>query len=259
MSWSELVSGALGTVGTDPGAVERFSVRAGEVGARVRGHEVSLIRTVWEGADWERVGAALASQPLFRARLLAGELPEAAAQVFALLGLDLVPEGWGGLVATCSCDHWDGRCAHLAAVATALGAEADRDPFVLTRWAGRERRALVELVRTPPIGPKVPSAGGAQFGEDGTTDHSRELSETGIDVFAAQAQTTNPLSPAGFWSHPVTPPPPPLPEGIGDRVRAVAPGRVADHLPGFDRSVKRHSETELTREVSDRFSCGKRR
>lgn len=243
MSWSELVGGALGAVGGGAGAVERFSVRPGEVAARVRGHEVSLIRTVWEGPEWDRVGAALASQPVFRARVLAGELPEAAARVFALLGLDLVPDGWAGLVATCSCDHWGGRCAHLVAAAAALGAEADRDPFVLTRWAGRERRALVELVRGLPGGAKGTASGGTEFGNGGDGDHSRELRETGIDVCAAQARTTNPLSPAGFWSSPVTPPPPPLPEGVGDRVRAVAPGHVADHLPGFDRSVKRYSET----------------
>lgn len=273
MSWSELVSEALGDGGasgtgigtglaTGPGAgtgegtgtasgsgpgaaaVERFSVRPGEVLARVRGHEVSLIRTVWDDQEWVRVCAALASQPLFRARLLSGELPEAAARVFGLLGLDLVPRGWGDLVATCSCDRWRGRCAHLAATAAALGAEADRDPFVLTRWAGRERRALIELVRDLPTGTKGPSVREAALADDHHTRLSGEHPEAGGDVFAAQAQTAGPLSPAAFWAAPPPPPPPLLPEDTASRVRAAAPGHVADHLPGFDRSEKPFSTHE---------------
>lgn len=250
MSWSELINEALGGsgggAGSGPagGSVERIAVRSGEVTARVRGHQVSLIRTVWPEEEWVRVCAALASQPLFRARVLSGELPEAAARVFALLGLDLVPRGWGDLVATCSCDHWEGRCAHLSAAAAALGAEADRDPFALTRWAGRERRALVELVRDLPTRTKGPSAQEASFDEDHRTTLSEERPGAGNDVFAAQAQTADPLSPAAFWAAPSPPAPPPLPDGVGDRVRAAAPGYVADHLPGFDRSGKPFSVRE---------------
>ncbi|GHC79582.1 hypothetical protein GCM10007079_17840 [Nocardiopsis terrae] len=242
MSWSELVEAALGGSGGD--AVERISVRPGEVLGRVRGHEVSLIRVVWPDQEWARAGAALASQPLFRARLLSGELPEAAERVFALLGLALVPRGWGDLVATCSCDHWAGRCAHLSATAAALGAEADRDPFVLTRWAGRERRALVELVRGTATGTKGASAQGADSDGDHRSTLSVEHADAGGDVFAARAQTGGPLSPAAFWQAPDPPPVPPLPEGVGDRVRAAAPGHVADELPGFDRFSRPFSADE---------------
>lgn len=242
MSWSELVEAALG--GSGGGAVERISVRPGEVLGRVRGNEVSLIRVVWPDQEWARAGAALASQPLFRARLLSGELPEAAERVFALLGLALVPRGWGDLVATCSCDHWAGRCAHLSATAAALGAEADRDPFVLTRWAGRERRALVELVRDTATGTKGSSAQGTDSGGDHRSALSVEHADAGDDVLAARAQTGAPLSPTAFWWAPAPPPVPPLPEGVGDRVRAAAPGHVADELPGFDRFRRPFSTDE---------------
>ncbi|XKK39496.1 hypothetical protein HFP72_00430 [Nocardiopsis sp. ARC36] len=156
-AWSELLSESLGVPAGAASAVERLSVRPGEVAGRVRAgggrgsvHEVSLIRPVPPEPERERVCAALASQPVFRARILAEELPVAADRVFALLGWDLVPRSWDALVATCSCEAWESRCAHLDAVAAALGAEADRDPFALTRWLGLDRRALVARVRTLP-------------------------------------------------------------------------------------------------------------
>lgn len=231
-TWSSLFAEALGGA---PGAarVERLSVRPGEVRARVRGpglHEVSLIRPVPPEAEWERLCAALASQPVFRARVLAGELPTAAARVFSLLGWDLVPRGWDDLVATCSCDRWDARCAHLAAAVSELGAEANRDPFTLTRWLGRERRALVVQVRSLST---VPAKG---LSGEGATFYKN----AGREAFPASAlpsppaPTAAPTSTVAFWSAPPLPAPPVVPEGAGERVKAAAPGLVADDLPGFD-------------------------
>ena len=231
MSWSALVGEALeGSEGAE--AVTGLRVRSGEVSARVGGHEVSLIRTVWPDREWARVCAALASQPVFRARVLAGELPEAAARVFALLGLDLVPAGWGDLVATCSCDHWRGRCTHLRAVAAALGARADLDPFALTRWAGLDERSLVALVRDPSTGEKeLPTT---ENGDVEDSSYSRE--EDSEDVLAVGAITTRRISPNTFWNPIPQPPVPILPPGTGDRVRVAAPGLVADELPQFEAS-----------------------
>ena len=228
MSWSTLVGEALeGSVGAE--TVTGLRVRPGEALARVGPHEVSLIRTVWPEQEWTRVAAALASQPVFHARVLAGELPEATARVFGLLGLDLVPAGWGDLVTTCSCEHWRGRCAHLRAVAAALGEQADADPFVLTRWAGLDRRSLVALVRGLSTGEReLPSD--ENDGEN--SSYSRE--EGSDDVLAAGAITADRFSPDTFWNPIPQPSVPTLPSGTGDRVRAAAPGLVADELPQFE-------------------------
>ncbi|WDZ88446.1 hypothetical protein [Nocardiopsis sp. HUAS JQ3] len=233
-AWSPLFARALGEPGPAAASarVERLSVRPGEVTGRVRGpgaHEVSLIRTVPPEAEWERLCAALASQPVFRARVLAGELPVAAARVFSLLGWDLVPSGWDALVATCSCDRWDARCAHLVAAVAELGAEADRDPFVLTRWLGRERRALVAQVKA------FSTATAKGFsGEEPTIGEND--GEAALDTAAEPtppAGAADPGSAAAFWSAPPLPDRPSPPEGSGERVRAAAPGLVADDLPGF--------------------------
>jgi hypothetical protein len=241
-AWSELLSESLGAPAGAASAVERLSVRPGEVAARVRAgggrgsvHEVSLIRPVPPEPERERVCAALASQPVFRARILAEELPVAADRVFALLGWDLVPRSWDALVATCSCEVWESRCAHLDAVAAALGAEADRDPFALTRWLGLDRRALVARVRTlspaAAQGPAAPeeavSGGGAEAPQDVLGGTGQPSPPAPPDAAATSA--------AVFWSAPAIPAPPTPPGGTGERVRASAPGLVADELPGFGR------------------------
>lgn len=223
MSWSEQVERWLGPL--RPGPVERLSVRPGEVTARVGGFEVSLIRAVPEDALWDRVCAALASQEVFRARVLAGELPVPAARVCAMFGVDLVPRGWEALVATCSCDRWEGVCAHLRAAAAALGAQADRDPFTLTRWAGADKGALRTRVMAARRikGPSAP--------EETARDNASEA----IIEDAADTADRAPDSAAAFWSAPSLPGPVEIPPGSGDRVRAAAPGTLADELPPFPR------------------------
>lgn len=220
-TWSALFAEALGEP-TGGARVERLSVGPGEVTGLVVGtgsHEVSLIRTVPSDAEWERLCAALASQPVFAARLLAGELPVEVARVFSLLGWDLVPRGWGELVATCSCERWDSRCAHLAAVVVELGIRADRDPFTLTRWLGRERRALMTQVRVLSASTaKGPPGAESAFGGMGAT---------------ASRETIDPSSAGAFWSAPALPAPPCPPAGSVGRIRASAPGIVADDLPDF--------------------------
>lgn len=197
-----------------PGPVERWSVRPGEVGARVAGHEVSLIRPMAEEQDWDRACAALASQPVFRAPSLDGRLPVESERVFAVVGLPLVPPGWGSLAASCTCAQWRSVCGHLGAVVAELGARADADPFVLVRWAGGDRPSFIA---------RVSAAAARQGGSD--------LPE------GPQGAGPAPGSAAAFWS---APPLPALPEdlaGSGARVRAAAPGSLLDNLPVFDRRV----------------------
>lgn len=141
-----------GTALARSGAVTGLRVGAGEASASVRGRRptpfrVSLILPVLNEQQWDTVAAALGSQPLFRARLLSGELPAEAELVFDLLGAALFPRGLGDLVLTCSCPAWDGPCEHVAAALYAVADRLDQDPFLLTAWRGRARHALVAEVR----------------------------------------------------------------------------------------------------------------
>lgn len=210
-TWSQLVVEALPVPERAPGPVERWAVRPGEVGARVAGHEASLARPVAGEEDWDRVCAALASQPVFCAPALDGRLPVELARVFEVVGLPLVPSGWGPLASSCTCARWDGVCAHLGALVAELAARADADPFVLVRWAGGDKAAFVARV----------SAAGAQ--------------QSGEEPGGPQDSAPDPASAAAFWAAPALPE---LPEGLGGtgpRVQAAAPGSLWDDLPIFDR------------------------
>jgi uncharacterized Zn finger protein len=99
--------------------------------------------------EWIAVEKALASQALYTARLLAGEVPY---EMFADLGLRLFPDDMRELAMDCACDTWDMPCAHLAAVCHLLADMFDQDPFQALAWRGRGRDELLsrlgELRRT---------------------------------------------------------------------------------------------------------------
>jgi uncharacterized Zn finger protein len=96
--------------------------------------------------EWARVGENLASQVLFVAKLLAGEMPQDIEQAFADVGLSLFPERAEDLETHCSCPDWSNPCKHIAAVHYLLGEEFDRDPFLIFKLRGMEREGLIELL-----------------------------------------------------------------------------------------------------------------
>ena len=197
------------------GAVDGLKVAPGEVRAQVQGgrarpYRVSIIRMVLEDGDWERVLGALAGQPLFRARLLGGELPVEVDLVFHVLGLSLFPRGLDELVLTCSCPDWGDPCKHAAATLLALSDAVAKDPFLLTAWLGLPRgdflAGLRRHARQEPGG-----AAGADGGSGGAGD------AWGGGPFAdaprprAEALPPLPEDPEGFWAQaPVPEPPTPM-------------------------------------------------
>ena len=118
------------------GQVIDLDVEAGEVGARVQGsrarpYSVSIGVTVLDDTDWARVEEAMASQALFLARLLAGEMPREIEDAFAATGLSLFPATADDLATDCSCPDWENPCKHVAAVYYLLAEAFDRDPFLI--------------------------------------------------------------------------------------------------------------------------------
>ena len=134
------------------GQVLDFELSQGKVtarvqGSRVRPYQVRIGVLPLTTAQWRRVQDRLASQALFRAKLLAGEMPHEIEEVFAECGTPLFPRSPADLDMHCSCPDWEVPCKHLAAVCYVLAEEFDRDPFGMLAWRGKARDELLAALR----------------------------------------------------------------------------------------------------------------
>lgn len=130
--------------------VDRGLVIAEVQGSRKKPYGIAITVKALSREEWAKVGERLASQALFAARLLAGEMPQDIETVFAEAGLSLFPNPVSDLQTQCSCPDWSNPCKHIAAVYYLLGEEFDRDPFLIFKLRGMEREGLVELIG--PVG-----------------------------------------------------------------------------------------------------------
>jgi uncharacterized Zn finger protein len=149
------------------GQVLEFSLAQGKVtatvqGSRVRPYRVRIGLLPLTRPQWRRVCERLAGQALFRAKLLAGEMPHEIEEVFRDCGTPLFPERVGDLDMSCSCPDWEVPCKHLAAVCYVLAEAFDADPFAMLAWRGKGREDLLAALRSQPQAtadaPKAPAA-----------------------------------------------------------------------------------------------------
>ncbi len=136
------------------GQVISLDISAGYVTASVQGsrpkpYRVRLQVLPLTTRQWQRVEQALAARALFRARLLAGEMPAEIEDVFADCGTPLFPRSARELEMTCSCPDWGLPCKHVAAVCYVLAEAFDDDPFAMLAWRGRARADLLAALRGP--------------------------------------------------------------------------------------------------------------
>jgi uncharacterized Zn finger protein len=146
------------------GQVLNFQLTQGTVtadvqGSRVRPYQVRIAVLPLTTAQWRRVQARLASQALFRAKLLAGQMPHEIEAVFADCGTPLFPRLASDLDMRCSCPDWEVPCKHLAAVCYVLAEEFDRDPFALLAWRGQGRGELLAALRQVQVRASGPGPG----------------------------------------------------------------------------------------------------
>jgi len=116
-------------------------------GSRVKPYAVKLTVDPLTTRQWQRVEEALAARAIFRARLLAGEMPAEIEEVFADCGTPLFPKSARDLAMSCSCPDWEVPCKHLAAVCYVLAEAFDDDPFAMLAWRGKGREDLLAALR----------------------------------------------------------------------------------------------------------------
>ena len=187
------------------GQVMDLDVEAGEIGARVQGsrarpYSVSIGVTVLDDADWARVEEAMASQALFLARLLAGEMPREIEDAFAATGLTLFPATADDLDSDCSCPDWENPCKHIAAVYYLLAEAFDRDPFLIFAWRGRPReRLLAELRDLRGVGTGTPVPGAVDEPDAALPEEPEGLfGSIGIDDADLTGEITDEMA-SRFW------------------------------------------------------------
>ena len=134
------------------GQVIDFTMTPGRVVGQVQGsrpdpYTVLLKIDAYNQAQWTDVSSALASQALYRAALLAGEMPHEIVDVFDGLKLPLFPSR---IEMLCSCPDWSVPCKHASAVLYVLAEAFDDDPFLVLAWRGRGREELLAALRLDP-------------------------------------------------------------------------------------------------------------
>ena len=169
--------------------VDAYEVTAKVQGSRTSPYDVSISIDVIDDSDWKQIEDALAARAVFRARLLAGEMPPEIEELFADYGLPLFPESWDELDVMCNCPDWGDPCKHAAAALYVLAEAFDDDPFLILAWNGRTKDQLLAGLRTAPATPDSP------YVED---------SPLTVDGFWAPAAGL-----AGLRERPPTPPAPP--------------------------------------------------
>ncbi|MEO3814842.1 SWIM zinc finger family protein, partial [Sphaerisporangium sp. B11E5] len=135
-------------IGLAPG-----TVRAKVQGSRPEPYQITITIPAYDDAAWTRIEQELSARALYRAKLLAGEMPPEIVDVFDTLGLPLFPTS---LDMTCTCPDWSHPCKHLSAVLYLLAESFDDDPFQILLWRGRPRPTLLASLHTPTSDPQSP-------------------------------------------------------------------------------------------------------
>jgi len=201
------------------GQVLSLSIGTGHVtakvqGSRVKPYGVKLTVDPLTTRQWRRVEEALAARAIFRARLLAGEMPAEIEQVFADCGTPLFPHSARDLEMTCSCPDWEVPCKHLAAVCYVLAEAFDDDPFAMLAWRGKGREDLLAALRRLAGGSRADERGhSGNGGREGRGGHTGNAGHPVIEVADKPlAECTD-----GFWSTPLS----------AARLRALPPATAA--------------------------------
>ncbi len=134
------------------GQVLSIDVEPGVVKAKVQGsmprpYNVTIRLQPLADKDWERVIEAMASQAIFAAKLLAGEMPENIEEAFSAVHVSLFPTRGAELNTDCSCPDWANPCKHIAAVYYLLAERFDEDPFLIFKLRGRSKEQIIRSLR----------------------------------------------------------------------------------------------------------------
>jgi len=134
------------------GQVVSIDVQKGAVAAQVQGsrpkpYSIKIELKPLSEKDWGKVTDAMASQAVFAARLLSGEMPRNIEEAFGEAKISLFPTSVKDLITDCSCPDWANPCKHIAAVYYLLAERFDEDPFLIFKLRGRTKEEIIGILR----------------------------------------------------------------------------------------------------------------
>ena len=131
-------------------AIKDLEIKPGEIHAQVKDgrktYQVDIHYPPLDDATWDRIIDQLASQALYSAKLLQGEIPSEIIEVIQKTGADLFPTATD-LDAQCTCPDWEVPCKHIAGVYYYLAEQFEKDPFLLLYFRGRAKEDLLDALR----------------------------------------------------------------------------------------------------------------
>lgn len=169
-------------------------VRAKVQGSRKQPYRVEIGMKPLSKADWSKVFAQLRKKAIYAARLLSGEMPRDIEEVFKAADVSLFPRSGEDLLMSCTCPDWAKPCKHVAAVYYVLGAEFDRDPFLLFELRGRSRDQIMAALRGQRP-ERLPGAKPPRISSEPLEEHIGDFWEAGEELDEVSIQVTPPPVP----------------------------------------------------------------
>ncbi len=182
--------------------VEPGVVKAKVQGSQPRPYTVKIQLKPLADKQWESVADAMATQAIFAAKLLAGEMPQNIEEAFSAVKLSLFPSAVQDLVTSCSCPDWANPCKHTAAVYYLLAERFDEDPFLIFKLRGRSKAELIQMLRSRRTVSQLPTNASASAPVTPTPDPAadRALQEESVEYFWLAGEGLE-----QFAIHPVVP------------------------------------------------------
>ncbi len=127
--------------------VQKSAVNAKVQGSRPKPYSITIRLVSLSDKDWDKVIDVMASQAIFAAKLLSGEMPQNIEDAFAEAKVSLFPRSGKDLDTDCSCPDYANPCKHIAAVYYILAERFDADPFLIFKLRGRTKEEIIQALR----------------------------------------------------------------------------------------------------------------
>lgn len=127
--------------------ISACAVSAKVQGSRPKPYNVSIKLKPLSDREWDAALGAMASQAIFAAKLLSGEMPKSIEDAFRKAETNIFPSSEKDIETDCSCPDWENPCKHVAAAHYILAERFDENPFLIFEMRGRTKERIIGELR----------------------------------------------------------------------------------------------------------------